>query len=130
MERSLIYVSSKTPRFSEQPTSTDDIVAVARSRNAALGVTGAFIETATAFAQILEGTQTALDELMDSIDRDAEGAGDRPPAAGRMVDGLFGDIVVGSQPGHLADQRGSTASPGADRAAGDVARRPGNVPGW
>jgi hypothetical protein len=66
MERSLLYVSRR------QATEADirDIVETARVRNARLQVTGALIATDTHFAQVLEGSRAAINELMDSILRD------------------------------------------------------------
>ena len=66
MERSLLYISRR------RATDGDivNIVDAARARNARLQVTGALIATDARFAQILEGSHAAVDELMDSIRRD------------------------------------------------------------
>jgi hypothetical protein len=65
----LLYVSRATPaRHPSQEI--DAILSVARSRNAALGVTGMLIFTQDNFAQLLEGPGHALDRLMKSIERD------------------------------------------------------------
>lgn len=47
-----------------------DIVAVSRSRNASLGVTGALLFARGKFAQFLEGSEDAVTMLRDSIERD------------------------------------------------------------
>jgi hypothetical protein len=46
------------------------ITRVARSRNAALALTGALISTDEHFAQVLEGPASAVDAVMASIFRD------------------------------------------------------------
>ncbi|HEX8055314.1 MAG TPA: BLUF domain-containing protein [Novosphingobium sp.] len=68
--KSLIYISRRTSSAAELGAEVDDIVTVARSRNKQLDVTGALIATPSHFAQVLEGTEAALQELMDSILRD------------------------------------------------------------
>lgn len=67
---SLLYVSKRRIPFAAGRDDVADIVSVARVRNAALGVTGALVVTPTHFAQMLEGSTAALDELLVSIDRD------------------------------------------------------------
>ena len=49
----------------------DAIVDVSRKRNQSIGVTGALMFAHTNFVQVLEGAQSALDELMASIRRDS-----------------------------------------------------------
>jgi len=68
---SLLYVSKSLVERLAQAESLQDIVEVARSRNAQLAVTGALIFTRAHFAQILEGSRAAVEELMVSIKRDA-----------------------------------------------------------
>lgn len=68
--KSLIYISRRTSPSGELGAEVDDIVTVARSRNRQLGVTGALIATPSHFAQVLEGSEAALQELMGSILRD------------------------------------------------------------
>ena len=68
--RSLLYISDSTLMLPADEWQIDAIVDVARSRNAALGLTGALMFTHSNFVQVLEGSQAALDELMDSIRRD------------------------------------------------------------
>ena len=70
MDKTIVYVSAKTAQFFERSDAMREIMASAQARNASLGVTGALIETANGFAQLLEGDAGCLDELMDSIDRD------------------------------------------------------------
>ena len=68
--KSLIYISRRTSPLAELGAEVNDIVTVARSRNKKLGVTGALVATPLHFAQVLEGPEAALKELMDSILRD------------------------------------------------------------
>jgi hypothetical protein len=65
----LFYVSRST-MDSPQQAGIEDIASVARSRNAALDVTGALVFTGTHFAQLLEGPQAAIEELMKAIRSD------------------------------------------------------------
>jgi hypothetical protein len=70
MDQSLIYVSTRCPGADGASADVSDIVAVSRPRNAAFDVTGALVATPTFFAQILEGPEAHLAELMASIRRD------------------------------------------------------------
>jgi hypothetical protein len=70
MISSLLYVSRSLLRQPDQAREIDDILAVARTRNADLNLTGALAFTETHFAQVLEGSRNAIDELMESIHRD------------------------------------------------------------
>ena len=65
--RSLLYVSRRCGNTIGCTAHVEDIVTVARSRNSALGVTGALVAAPDHFAQMLEGTAAAIDELMLSI---------------------------------------------------------------
>lgn len=67
---SLIYVSRSRLELPAQANEVDRIVQGSTERNAGLGVRGALIFTERHFAQILEGTGDAIDELMESIMRD------------------------------------------------------------
>lgn len=67
---SLLYVSTRRLHPDGHAREIDDIVVIARSRNATLMVTGALVATPTHYAQMLEGTEGALAELMASIARD------------------------------------------------------------
>jgi hypothetical protein len=70
---SKLYVSTRT--FPDEGTAEiDDILAVSRSRNPSLNVTGALIATPTHYAQMLEGSATAIEELLASITRDGRHA--------------------------------------------------------
>ena len=70
MLKSLTYVSRSMLSSSRREAELDAIVAVARVRNAALGVTGALMASSYTFAQILEGPSDAIDALMESILQD------------------------------------------------------------
>ena len=66
----LVYVSESKMDDADINASVGKIVTVAQSRNPPLGVTGALIFTGTHFAQVLEGCEQAIDELMSSIYND------------------------------------------------------------
>lgn len=66
----LLYVSRNLVDVAGSSAEVSRIVEVSRPRNAALGVTGALIFAESHFAQSLEGTQAAVEELMQSIRRD------------------------------------------------------------
>jgi hypothetical protein len=66
----LLYISRATPLAHAGASEIDRILSAARIRNESLQVTGALISTQDNFAQILEGPQDALDQLMESIERD------------------------------------------------------------
>ncbi len=67
---SLLYVSRSLVTGQTGETAVADIVGIARQRNAELGVRGALLFTGARFAQVLEGSRAAVEELMTSIDRD------------------------------------------------------------
>jgi hypothetical protein len=71
MAYSLLYVSKTLLEPAGAEAEVAEIVAGSVSRNARLGVTGALVCTGTYFAQLLEGTQVAVEELMQSINADA-----------------------------------------------------------
>ncbi|KRB85405.1 blue light sensor protein [Sphingomonas sp. Root710] len=67
---SLIYVShSLIPTGSEQDE-IESIVTASTERNGRLGVRGALLFTEVYFAQLLEGPETAVEEVMESIIQD------------------------------------------------------------
>jgi hypothetical protein len=70
MINSLLYISRSLLRLPDQAEEIDDIVTVARTRNADMDITGALAFTETHFAQVLEGSHDALEDLMESIRRD------------------------------------------------------------
>jgi len=71
MFRSLIDVSRRALATLESERAVEEIVAAARSRNAALEITGALVCTRTHFAQLLEGPSDAVDGLMHTIENDS-----------------------------------------------------------
>lgn len=68
--KTLFYVSEKTAAALADPGHTADIVAVAQARNRPLEVTGALMSAGRYFAQVLEGPEAAVDEIMAGIRRD------------------------------------------------------------
>ena len=69
--KSLLYASVSTLAADEEEEEVARIVAVSTRRNEQLGVTGTLVLARGHFAQILEGTQAAVDTLMESIARDS-----------------------------------------------------------
>lgn len=66
----LLYVSRAALTPGSERAQLDRILAVARVRNLALGVTGALVPLDDMFAQVLEGTEIAVNQLMVAILRD------------------------------------------------------------
>ena len=66
----LTFVSRAPVAAGRHSDELADIIAVAKVRNAALGVTGALIRAQSYFAQVLEGDRDDIEELMVSIRRD------------------------------------------------------------
>lgn len=64
---SILYVSKSQIAANDTDAVIGDILADARERNAALGVTGALVFTGTRFAQLLEGDRAAVHGLLDKI---------------------------------------------------------------
>ncbi|MBG6117698.1 MULTISPECIES: BLUF domain-containing protein [unclassified Sphingobium] len=67
---SLLYASRSTLPPSEADAEVEAIVSAGRSRNEQAHVTGCLIFGAGRFAQILEGEQSAVEDIMRSILRD------------------------------------------------------------
>jgi len=67
---SLIYVSYCQIKQSDSSTEVHNIVQASVRRNASLNITGALLFTGEHFAQILEGIEPAVIELVDAIRRD------------------------------------------------------------
>ncbi|MEV7800125.1 BLUF domain-containing protein [Microbacterium foliorum] len=65
---SLVYCSSATHPFSEQELA--DLLAVSRARNSARDITGMLLYRGSEFVQILEGTRSDVESLMEIIGRD------------------------------------------------------------
>lgn len=65
-----LYISTATVVGEVAEAEVRHFVGVSRSRNAALGITGALIWTGQSFAQYLEGPAPGLAELRASICRD------------------------------------------------------------
>jgi hypothetical protein len=67
----LIYASHSSIPSEERSTQLGDIFTTARKNNQRLGVTGALVITEDAFAQTLEGDETVVRGLYDSICADS-----------------------------------------------------------
>ena len=67
MLKSLLYVSRSRMTLAESSSQVEDIVRLAQVANQALGVTGALISTEADFAQLIEGSEAAVDKLMAKI---------------------------------------------------------------
>ena len=70
MITSLLYVSRKCISPEREAAEVAAIVDISTKRNVLLNVTGSLVATQNNFAQIIEGPQTSIDELMASIMRD------------------------------------------------------------
>jgi hypothetical protein len=66
----LLYVSESCLAPTEASDEIDRIVAVSIARNGALDVNGALLSTGSYFAQRLEGSAEAVNQLMASIEAD------------------------------------------------------------
>ena len=73
----LVYVSCTAIEGDEGTyrRAIEDILAVARERNARLGVTGALLCNREYFAQVLEGPREAVEEIYESIQCDERHTG-------------------------------------------------------
>lgn len=67
---SLIYISHSVIARTTQKNEIDNIVTGSIERNARLRIRGALLFTEKHFAQLLEGPESAVEELMASIMRD------------------------------------------------------------
>jgi hypothetical protein len=67
---SICYVSRSSLEGSEALEAVSDIVIFASSNNAQLRVTGGLLYTGVHFAQVLEGPQKHVEELLSKIERD------------------------------------------------------------
>lgn len=65
---SLVYCSSATHPFSEQELA--ELLAVSRARNSAHDITGMLLYRGGEFVQILEGSRSDVEALMEKIGRD------------------------------------------------------------
>ena len=63
-----VYVSSASSPLTRPEL--DDILTTSRRKNAALGVSGALLYAGGNWMQVLEGEQSAVQSLLDSISRD------------------------------------------------------------
>ena len=70
MVDNLLYVSRATLPARSHCEEVAEILETARPRNQALGVTGALIFTRDNFAQLLEGSGDAIEQLMADIEQD------------------------------------------------------------
>lgn len=67
---SLLYVSHSAIGSNDADREIDRILASAHAHNPTVGLTGALLFTGTHFAQVLEGNEAAIDQLMASISHD------------------------------------------------------------
>ena len=68
---SLIYVSRKPLPNSWSAADVENILLVSRERNKVLLVTGALFSTSKTFAQFIEGPESSVHQLINSIRHDA-----------------------------------------------------------
>lgn len=67
---SLLYASRSTIPANEAEAAVEALVDVSRSRNETLGLTGCLIFGGGRFAQVLEGDQAVVQDIVDRISRD------------------------------------------------------------
>ena len=68
---SLLYISESKIKPRKAKSELYRIIATARAFNPTVGITGALIYTGTHFAQVIEGDETAISELIAAIVRDS-----------------------------------------------------------
>ncbi len=86
----LVYTSRSRIDADDRRTELGDIFTVARRSNRSLGITGALMVTGDAFAQTLEGDETAVRELYEHIRDDARHDEVTLLQAGTVGDRVFG----------------------------------------
>ena len=70
MECSLLFVSRVTIDHARREQEIAAIAASARVNNAKEGITGGLVRSSNAFAQLIEGSNAAIDDMMRRIERD------------------------------------------------------------
>jgi hypothetical protein len=121
----IVYVSRNLIADQEEADAgLERVLAAARARNAALGVTGALLFSEDAFAQVLEGPVEAVTEVFDLIQTDARHDGvvvlHSGPVAARGF-GAWSMAYAGRVDDAGARYRALLgAGPGADSARGVV----------
>lgn len=95
----LLYVSTAVPNLSEDDIA--EIVATANKHNAEFDITGALAYNGVNFAQVLEGAEHHLNQLMDNISKDHRHSGViemmRNPIESRAFDGFHMKHIEGLQ---------------------------------
>ena len=84
----------------------DDILAVARHKNAALGITGALMFNGSHYAQVLEGERGAVERLFETINLDPRHADVALLSFEPVAERLFGNwsmAGVGARSGRMAE---------------------------
>ena len=89
----LIYVSSAVKTFSE--AELIDILKKAREKNTRLGITGMLLFKEGNFLQVLEGEESEVMKLYDTIARDPRHQGLSIIDKGKLVRRQFGDWSMG-----------------------------------
>jgi hypothetical protein len=118
---SLLYVSRSRLGAEQEKAALADIVEVAVHRNLGAGVTGALVHTGPSFAQILEGPEDAVEEILSAIIQDSRHGDlrveDRRPAALRRF-ANWGMVLLGHESStehRIAEIRGAEATRTAKR---------------
>ena len=88
---SLLYISESRIEACKAESALNSIIATARAFNPTVGITGALIYTGTHFAQIIEGDETAISELIAAISRDSRHAEVNIVARGPLIKRSFPD---------------------------------------
>jgi GrpB-like predicted nucleotidyltransferase (UPF0157 family) len=93
----ILYVSTAIPNLNESDIA--DIVATANKHNAEFEITGALAYNGVNFAQVLEGAEQHLNQLMDNISKDRRHSGViemmRNPIEQRAFDGFHMKHIEG-----------------------------------
>jgi len=92
MPHQLIYASTATTPL--EADALEALLAHARARNAAQGISGALVYFEGAFLQVLEGERAVLDALMAQIARDLRHAHVVVLQASEVPEPVFGDWTM------------------------------------
>lgn len=119
----LFYVSRSTLTPDDERAQIEHILAVARVRNLALGVTGALLHMNGRFAQVLEGPAAAVNQLTVAILRDARHADIRIVRVADIAERRFAawSMAEIAPDRVVAEVMEALATPQADRSPGESA---------
>ena len=99
MTYQIVYCSAATTAFDEQDLLA--LLAVARTNNTRLGVTGMLLFHEGSFIQVLEGERETVETLYDRVAQDQRHAGTRVLARGEVEERSFEEWSMGFR--HVRD---------------------------